>query len=307
MRRNRALLILLFIGVLGGLVYWFYSPTQNQEDSLVMIPTSTITPTPEPTPESESLVTTESETEQKPESPPSVETDSEETSATPVKPTPDAATKSKSSRKKTSPEKSKRIVTQKGQPLMETVEEDSNLGEETADTEGEEIAPEPKGVELTPVTETANETIDDLLGDAQAIVSGFEETDTDEINGVWSGTLNNKKGQSFPVMINRIWDHMTDDYLAPSCFGIKTANGIATGHLRLKTLKFFEKPSKPRSKLIVRLQNKFVMEILSPEPGKRRTTGKAYEVRKNSLIFLGNLNLLKETEATADLDCSYLE
>lgn len=278
MNRNRALLILVFLGIFTALAYWLNLPRSQQTTPLASVETPTEVPpppmesnTPNPTPLVEQTETVEPEV-------------------------------TKIERSKTNQPISKKSKHSE-KPLMEVVDEDSKLGEEMAD---EETMASEKPPEVALPTLSPTETVEQLLKDANLITSGFEEADTDEIAGVWSGTIDMSKDSS-PIFLNRIWDHMTDDYLPTSCFGFKSSGKIISGYLRHNTLHFYEKPGAKRTKLIIKLQNKYIFELLSPNVGSNRTTGQAYELRKNKLVPIGNLKIQKDVEATADMDCSYID
>ncbi len=285
MNRKRTILILVFIGLIAGLGYLLnvpYSP--NEPAKPIAVPTETAPPlesiAPSPTPISEPTPIENAEPEANAVSSPKKIIKAE---STPV------------------PKKQKTDA----KPLMEIVDEDSNIGEETADGEETPVQKEPEAAAAPNLNPT--DTVEDLMKDANLIIHGFEEADTDEISGVWSGTVVVGRNKQSAIILNRIWDHMTDDYLATSCFGFKNKDKLVTGYLRHKTLHFYEKPGSKRTKLIVKLQKKFLFEILAPSAGSNKTTGQAYEIQKNRLIPIGTVSIRKDSEATADTDCVYIE
>jgi hypothetical protein len=161
--------------------------------------------------------------------------------------------------------------------------------------------------EAKPEPITATKAFDDLMSDAVLIAHGFAETNTDEVAGVWSGEVT-IKGQRHPVILNRIWDHMTDDYLPTSCVAFRMDNATVVGaFLRDHNLKFYEKKVGPKSKLIAQLKNKYLLEIWAPVAGHNKVSGKLYTFSKKQLQPLGDVLLSRDLEATADTDCRNLD
>lgn len=206
----------------------------------------------------------------------------------------------------TQPHQPKAIKKKVGpKPLMEVVDDSSSIGEETADGEGDISSK--KTTELTAPTLSPSDTVEALMKDANHIVQGFEETDTDELVGVWTGTVKLPGKPASQIAMNRIWDHMTDEYLPSSCVAFMNGPKLVSAYLRLKTLDFYEKPSNKRSKLIVKLKSNYLFEFWAPIVGSHKTTGYLYQMKGTKLVQLGAVNLTKDLEATADTDCSYIE
>lgn len=199
-----------------------------------------------------------------------------------------------------------------------------DLGEEGADDDlafeqpTERAEPNPTETsalssEKTPATKSnakegsTKDSLKKIIEGAQAITNVSQETESSEISGVWEGIVKTGNANT-PLILNRIWDQLTDEYLPTSCVGLLFNRTTAvSAYLRNSALNFYEKEAQPRNKLIAKIKGRYLLELTAPMAGRNSTTGNFYEIKGDKLSLMGSVSLEKRVGATADIDCDSLD